>query len=72
MREVDAAGGFDEYLINTSEAKLGNDKLALLYKRKVLEAEARKAKGSQAEMLKIMKERYGDDYIQKIEQAKLY
>jgi hypothetical protein len=43
-----------------------------MYKKKVLEAKEKGLKSSQKEMIKILKERYGEEYLEKIENAKKY
>jgi ribosomal protein L28 len=62
LREIDAFGGFDEYLLNVSEKKLGDDEIALMYKRKIQE------KGP-SKILNLLKEKYGEEYLAKIQRG---
>ena len=65
LREIDAWGGFDEYIVGISSAKLGNDSVTLMYKRKIQEAMLRnKAKESMDEILQA---RYGPEFIEKLQ-----
>ncbi|KAJ3367258.1 hypothetical protein HDU91_001566 [Kappamyces sp. JEL0680] len=69
LREIDAWGGFDEYLIGVSPEKLGTDPTALMYKEKILLARTKaqnSLKDSQTRMLNLLEERYGKEYINKI------
>ena len=63
LREIDAWGGFDEYITGISDNKLGNDSVTLMYKRKIIEAQ----NSAKVEMDKILENRYGKDYLNKIE-----
>jgi ribosomal protein L28 len=68
LREIDAWGGFDEYIVGVSEKKLGDDEITLMYKRKILEArETKKGTQTDSKIYALLKERYGDAYAQKIE-----
>lgn len=64
LREIDAWGGFDEYITGISDAKLGNDSVTLMYKQKITQAlESGKAK---QEMDRILAQKYGQEYLDKV------
>jgi ribosomal protein L28 len=65
LREVDAFGGLDEYILGVSETKLGDDEITLMYKRKIQEAAS---KTGESKILNLLKEKYGNAYVQKIEE----
>ncbi|KAI8898116.1 hypothetical protein BC833DRAFT_620629 [Globomyces pollinis-pini] len=69
LREIDAWGGFDEYVLGVSAEKLGNDRVTLMYKRKIQEAVKSKDSGAaqhKKNMLKILEDQFGREYISKI------
>lgn len=71
LREVDAWGGFDEYILGISAKKLGDDPITLMYKRKIMEArKTEQGSANESKILNVLKERYGQDYISKLNFSK--
>jgi ribosomal protein L28 len=71
LREIDAWGGFDEYILGVSPEKLGTDKMTRMYKKKISEARISSKgtfKDAEARMMNLLKERYGQEYIHKVNQ----
>ncbi|KAI9017130.1 hypothetical protein HDU85_002770 [Gaertneriomyces sp. JEL0708] len=79
IREIDAKGGFDEYLMTMSDKNLECD-VAKMYKRKILEGyygktnaqssaavePSGKGKELRSEMEQLLGEQYGEEYIKQL------
>jgi ribosomal protein L28 len=69
LREIDARGGLDEYMMSVGEEKFGNDSVALMYRKKIAEASQKQqadASSLKNRMMNLMRERYGRDYLEKV------
>lgn len=69
LREIDSFGGFDEYILGVTSKKLGTDPVTLMYKAKIQEAVKNNNNKLKEKMDLILADRYGPDYIKKIEAA---
>ncbi|KAJ3023470.1 hypothetical protein HKX48_002897 [Thoreauomyces humboldtii] len=70
LREVDAAGGFDEYLCAVQEKYVQDCDVAKMYQRKVREALAKgRAQRQREEMRDLVGGKYGDAYVEQLDKA---
>jgi ribosomal protein L28 len=69
LREIDARGGLDEYMISVSDAKFGSDPIALMYRKRIIEADRSSDPKSIKNILRnLLSDRYGKKYTEKIDQ----
>ncbi|KAJ3156946.1 hypothetical protein HDU86_003481 [Geranomyces michiganensis] len=73
LREVDAAGGFDEYVVGKSRSKyIAECEVASMYKRKIVEALEKGGKRDAGieEMETLVGNKYGEEYVELLRQAR--
>ncbi|TPX64446.1 hypothetical protein SpCBS45565_g05861 [Spizellomyces sp. 'palustris'] len=72
LREVDAKGGFDEYILTLPDKYLECD-VAKMYKRKITDgyygAKGGKVKVFRAEMESLLGSKYGEEYLTKLKES---
>ncbi|KAJ3320638.1 hypothetical protein HDV06_005156 [Boothiomyces sp. JEL0866] len=66
LREIDLAGGFDEYILSVSDKYLGNDPITLMYKKKISELTVKNSDKINQSMTRLLGENYGQEYLDKI------
>ncbi|KAI8586105.1 hypothetical protein BDZ88DRAFT_313648 [Geranomyces variabilis] len=74
LREVDAAGGFDEYVASPSRSRVVEEcEVARMYKRKIVEAldKGGKRDAGVKEMESLVGAKYGDEYVELLRRARM-
>ncbi|KAJ3255976.1 hypothetical protein HK103_005783 [Boothiomyces macroporosus] len=66
LREIDLAGGFDEYILSVSDKYLGDDPITLMYKKRIAEITSKNEKELNESMTRLLGENYGQEYLEKI------
>ena len=69
LREVDARGGLDEYMLGVSDIKFGKDPIALMYRKKIADlqnAAAGSGMDVKSRMMNLLSQKYGKEYVEKV------
>ncbi|KAI8912941.1 hypothetical protein DFJ77DRAFT_466065 [Powellomyces hirtus] len=70
LREIDAAGGFDEYVLRVDTKYLNDCRVAQMYKRRIADVMDRgKRDALRGDMEKLVAEKYGPEYLDQLKQS---
>ena len=70
LREIDARGGLDEYMMSVGDEKFGKDSIALMYRNKIADLNQSQTTDTSSlknRMMNLLREKYGSDYLEKVE-----